>query len=50
MNVKQLVEGELAGESEVPKENPFHCHFIHHKFHVTGPGIETGLLQWEGGD
>jgi hypothetical protein len=37
MSVEQLVEWELAGETEVPGENQSQCHFIHHKSHTTWP-------------
>jgi hypothetical protein len=35
MNVKQSVEWELAGETEVLGENLPQRHFIHHKSHMT---------------
>jgi hypothetical protein len=35
MIVEQSVEGEMAGETEVLGENLTHCHFVHHKFHMT---------------
>jgi hypothetical protein len=34
MSVKNLVESELAGETEVLGENLLQC-FVHHKSHVT---------------
>jgi hypothetical protein len=40
MNVEQLVEWELARETQVFGENPTQCHFIRHKSHVTWPRIE----------
>jgi hypothetical protein len=35
MNMEQLVEWELAGETEVIIEILSQCHFVHHKFHMT---------------
>lgn len=43
MNVAQLVEWEFAGETEVLRENPTHCYFVHHKPNMTQPGIKPGL-------
>jgi hypothetical protein len=50
MNVEQLVEWELAGETEVLRENPSLYNFVQSKFHVTWPGIEPRLPLWEAGD
>jgi hypothetical protein len=33
--VEQLVECELAGETEVLGENLLQRHFVHHKSHMT---------------
>jgi hypothetical protein len=38
--VEQLVEWRLAAETEVLGENPPQLHFVHHKSHLTRPGIE----------
>jgi hypothetical protein len=35
MNMEQLVEYEMAWETEVLGENLLQCHFVHHKSHVT---------------
>jgi hypothetical protein len=35
MNMGHLLEGELAGETEILGENLHQCHFVHHKFHIT---------------
>jgi hypothetical protein len=46
--VEQLVEWRLAGETEVPEENLHH--FVHHKSHLTRPGVEPGPPRWEASD
>jgi hypothetical protein len=35
MSVEQLVERELAAETEVLGENLSQCHFVDHEFHMT---------------
>jgi hypothetical protein len=40
--VEQLVKRRLAGETEVLGEKLLQRHFVHHKFHLTRPGIELG--------
>jgi hypothetical protein len=40
VNVEQLVEWSLDGETEVLGENLPQRHFVHHKSHMTRPGLE----------
>jgi hypothetical protein len=48
--VEQLVECELTGETEVLGEDLPQRHFVHHKSHMTRPGLEPGLPRWEASD
>jgi hypothetical protein len=36
-----------AGETEILGENLPQRHFVHHKFHMTRPGLEPELPWWE---
>jgi hypothetical protein len=47
--MENLVEW-MAGETEVPGENLPRRHFVHHKSHLTRPGIEPGPPRWEAND
>jgi hypothetical protein len=50
MSEEQLMEWELTGKIEVLGENiPQYC-FVHHKSHMTWPGLEPGPQLWEAGD
>jgi hypothetical protein len=40
MNAQKLVESKLAGKTEALEENQLYCHTVHHKSHMTWPGIE----------
>jgi hypothetical protein len=40
MIVEQLVEWRVAGETEVLGENLPQRHFVHHKSHMTRPGLK----------
>jgi hypothetical protein len=44
------VQCELAGETELLRENLLQCHFVHHKFHMTWPELEPGPPWWETDD
>jgi hypothetical protein len=50
MRMENLVESRLAGETEVLEENLPQLHFLHHKSHVTRPGLESGPPRWEASD
>jgi hypothetical protein len=50
MSVEQSAEWELPEETEVLIENLPQRHFIHHKSHMTWPGIATGPPRWGAGD
>jgi hypothetical protein len=41
-NAEQSVEWEMAGETELLRENLPLCHFVHHKPHMTWPGSNPG--------
>jgi hypothetical protein len=48
--MEQLVEWRLAGETEALGENLHRRHFVHHKSHMTRPGLEPGPPRWEASD
>jgi hypothetical protein len=47
MNVEPSIEWELAGDTDVLGENLPQRHFVHHKSHMTWPGVEPGPQRWE---
>jgi hypothetical protein len=48
--VDQLVEWRLAEETEVVGENLPQRNFVHHKSHMTRPGLVLGPPRWEASD
>jgi hypothetical protein len=42
MVIVEKLEWRLAGETEVLEENLPQRHFVHHKFHMTRPGLNPG--------
>jgi hypothetical protein len=48
MSVAQSVQC-LAGETEVLGDNVPQIPFVHHKSHMSWPGLEPGPRQWEVG-
>jgi hypothetical protein len=46
ISVEQSVEW-VAKENEVLVEDLPQCRFVHHKSHMTWPGLEPGLYKWE---
>jgi hypothetical protein len=50
MSVEQYVEWELAGETEVLRENLPQWKFVHLRSHMAWPGLEPGPPRWEDND
>jgi hypothetical protein len=48
--MEHLVEWELVRETKKYLEKTCTSATVHHKSHMTWPGIKAGLLQWEAGD
>jgi hypothetical protein len=46
MDVEQLVEWELAGETELVGGNLLPCHFAQNKSHMTWPDLTWPDLTW----
>jgi hypothetical protein len=44
MNMEQLVELVLEGETEVLKQNQPHCRFVHRKSYMAGTWIEPAAV------
>jgi hypothetical protein len=50
MMMENLLEWRLAKETAVLGQNLPQRHFVHQNSHLTRPGIEPGLPQWEASD
>jgi hypothetical protein len=46
MHMGQLVESGLPGETQALGRSQPLCHFVSHKSHITGPGVEHGSPLW----
>jgi hypothetical protein len=44
-----MIDDDECG-TEVHRKNLLQFNFIHHKSHMTRPGLEPGPLQWEASD
>jgi hypothetical protein len=42
ISVEQLLDWVLSEETEILEKNLPQCHFVHHKSHMTWPGVERG--------
>jgi hypothetical protein len=48
--VNMMMENLVAEKTEVLGENLSQRHFLHHKSHLTRPGLEPGPPRWESSD
>jgi hypothetical protein len=47
VRIENLVEGRLAEETEVLRENLLQCHLVNHKSHLNRPELEPRPPFWE---
>jgi hypothetical protein len=47
---EHVVDWRLAGETEGVGDKLPQRHFVHHKSHMTRPGLEPGPPRWEASD
>jgi hypothetical protein len=46
-NTHETAGGVMVRDTEVLDGNLYHCRFVHHKSHMTSPGLESEQPPWE---
>jgi hypothetical protein len=45
-----MIGGTFARGNQSTRRKPVPCHIVHHKFHMSIPGLKPGRPWWEAGD